>query len=394
MSFRKLEAAMTGSHPPLTPLAGVKVLDLSRYIPGNLLTLRLADLGADVVKVESPAGDALRRTPPFAEGTSLYHTLLDRGKQSIVLDLKTDGGRAALQDLAHVADVVVEVSRGDGSHEAIERSALRAARPEVIVVTVSGFGQTGPFAGLPAHGLNVEALAGTLPVEWDGARPRLGDIRFSGGSALELAALNGALSVVAALFHARATGVGASLDVSCWDALIESRRLSIASAYARDGASDTVTGLPLGPLYALYATADRRVVQFCAIERHHWDNFCRAAARPDLTEKWTSESDYWFGDDAMTPVLESLFAERTEAEWFDLFMKAQIPASPVLSASDLVEHPHLVARRLVHGHRGRIPVIASAVRWSEADARPGETTRPAPQLGGDQAAVLARWLGV
>ena len=204
------------------PLEGVRVLDLSRYIPGNLLTRKLGDLGAEVVKVEGPGGDTIRLTPPFVDGTSLYHLQLNRGKRSVMLDTRTAAGKNSLERLARAADVIVEVNAGGHRRrDGLDLGVLRAERPMLVIVSVSGFGQTGPFAGLPAHGLNIEALSGTLPVQWENGRPVFGDLRFSAGNAIELAAVNGALATVAALFRARAEGTGAWLDVSCWDAMVE-----------------------------------------------------------------------------------------------------------------------------------------------------------------------------
>jgi crotonobetainyl-CoA:carnitine CoA-transferase CaiB-like acyl-CoA transferase len=378
------------------PLTGVRVLDLTRLIPGALCTRKLSDFGAEVVKIEQPGvGDHLRITPPFIAGESVYHLLLNRGKRSVALDLKTEDGRVTLRELAQVADVVVEVSGAKRlAARGLDLELLRRTRPELVVCSISGFGRTGPLADLPAHGLNMEALSATLPVDWQRGRPVLGDLRFSGGLGVELAGLNAAIGILAALVRARVDGVGAWLEMSCWDAAVESKRLSLALAIVRHSEGvHQPEPWSLGPLYDVYACQDGRVIQFCAIERKFWDAFCTGIDRPDLAERWNSESDYYLGDPELRDDLEEVFALRTADDWFTDFVKWSIPATPVLSMDDLFAHPHLQARHLVDPPiDDGVPNIADPVRFVETDERPGAHLPRPPAVGADTQEVFRGWL--
>jgi crotonobetainyl-CoA:carnitine CoA-transferase CaiB-like acyl-CoA transferase len=144
----------------------------------------------------------------------------------------------------------------------------------------------------------------------------------------------------------------------------------------------------------VYATKDERVLQFCAIERKFWDAFCAGIDRPDLADHWSSDQDYYFGDEDLRVELEAIFRERTADEWFTDFVKWSIPATPVLTIDDLVEHPHLEARGLIDpAPAGTVPNIADPVRVLDTGARPGRGSARPPAVGADTEAVLRSWLG-
>ena len=211
------------------PLAGVKVLDLGILIPAALTSGKLAALGADVVKVEQPPnGDRLRVIPPIGDdGESPQHMSQSWGKRSIGLDVRDSGDRAVILALAGRADIIVENQlAGFWAGQGIDFAALRRERPALIVCSVTGFGQTGPWASLPSHGLNMDALADTLPVEWEDGQPHRGRTFTSWGN--ELGTAFAAMAILAALVAVRTTGEGAWIDLSCWDALVEAHRADIA----------------------------------------------------------------------------------------------------------------------------------------------------------------------
>lgn len=368
-------------------LAGVRVLDLSRLIPGAIATRRLADFGADVVKVEEPGrGDYLRTIPPLLDGDGLMHLILNRGKRSVALDLKTDEGRAGVLRLIATADVVVEVSRpGRFAELGVDFAELRRGRPELVVCSVTGFGQTGPLAQVPSHGMNMDALAGSLKVE----RAPDGTLRLPDGPTLSLASelggTNAALAVAAALYRVRVTGEGCWIDASCWDSGVDVFRVGLALMQA--GLSMPEVG-DLGPLYSVYETADRRAVMFCAIERKFWENFCQGVGRSELSGRWDGVDIDFGGDLSLRKELEEIFIGATAQEWTERFSAWDVPATEILDLAGVLDHPHTTERGLIaDGLLG----TTGPLRMMETGKRPGAGLRPAPVLGQDTDDVFREW---
>lgn len=372
------------------PLRGVRVLDLSRLLPGGIATERLAALGADVVKVEArEGGDYLRAIPPFIGDAALMFEAINRGKRSIALDVDDPEDRAMLLRLVGVADVVVESSRpGRFLAAGIDFAALRAERPDLVVCSITGFGQTGPFASLPAHGFNIDALAGVLPVA-GGEVLELGTLPTSLGS--ELGAVNAALAISAAVLCARATGRGAWIDISCWDAAVDLLRLEIAHQM-QSGSSLPVSDM-LGPLYSLYETADGGLVLFAAIEAKFLARFAEAVGLPELGQRWSGGSDSVdFGaDPTLRGELAQVFKGDTAASWQRRFVELGVPGTVVRLPRDLVDDDHAIARGLVD--RSGDGFLSDPIRWHDSDTRPGAGSTPAPKLGADTADVVREWLG-
>jgi alpha-methylacyl-CoA racemase len=368
------------------PLDGVRVLDISRLYPGALATKRLADMGADVVKVEEPGrGDYIRTIPPLVDGKGVLHVLLDPGKRSIALDLKKPEGLDTFLSLVAVTDIVVESARpGRYLEMGIDFRELRRRRPELVVCSVSGFGQTGPLAPLASHGMNMDALSGTLILaDWKG-RKRFISLGFSIG--VEVGALNAAFAIAAAVYGAKTRGQGVWIDASCWDGALEAQRMPIGAHVA--------IGEPLGPkeprpLYDLYETSDGKLMLFCAIERKFWESFCRGVGRPDLIGRWEG-ADVDFGDASLRSDLEEIFVQRSAAQWEKHFFDWDIPGSVVLPIGEVLAHPHAAARGLVRGDGG--PLVASPLRWHDLGVRPGDDAPPPPELGEHTDEVLHQWL--
>jgi alpha-methylacyl-CoA racemase len=373
------------------PLEGTRVLDISRLYPGALATLKLADLGADVVKVEEPGrGDYMRTIPPLINGEGVLHLLLDRGKRSVELDLRTDSGRQGFLRLLSVADVLVEGSRpGRFTELGIDFADLRHKHPHLIVCSVSGFGQTGPLSGAPSHGMNMDALAGVLVLSKWSDRTRFVPMGFSLG--VEMGAVNAALGIAAALHQVRATGEGVWIDASCWDGAFELQRMPIGSHL---GGGEQLELREPRPLYDLYETSDGKLVLFCAIERKFWDGFCKGIGREDLSRRW-SGTDVDFGSDpGLRAELEKIFADRTAAEWEDCFGRFDIPGSAVLNLTEALQHPHAQARALVRDRGiGMAPFVANPLRWHDRDERPGDGASAPPRLGEHTTEVFEEWLG-
>ncbi|MBX3509711.1 MAG: CoA transferase [Hyphomonadaceae bacterium] len=376
------------------PLEGFKILDLARMIPGDLATRRLADLGADVVKVEEPgAGDYIRLIPPILNGAPLMHWALNRNKQSIAIDWRTPEGLTLVRELAEVADAIVEVSI-PGRYQAagLDFAAMRRKRPELVICSITGFGQTGPYAPLPSHGMSMDAQAGAVVVGEKDGRPVLD---YSLGSSLgsELGAANAALAIVAALLSARTTGKGAWIDASCWDAAVEMQRFALTRAALgeperREDPHDWVT-------YAPYRCRDGHLIMFCAQEQKFWRRFCEGVQRPDLITRWDGKGaavDNRPGDETLRAELTAIFASEDAQTWLERFIAWQIPGSRIMTPATLLESDAIRARGLVE-NTAPLPNVLDPIRWVDSDARPGAGAAPAPQVDQHRAEVMSRWLG-
>jgi len=366
------------------PLQGVRVLDLTRLIPGAFATLMLAELGAEIIKIEDPThGDPTRALPPTLDGHGLYHRLLNRGKQSVALDLRDAASRALLDQLIDTADVVIESFRPKTARAAgVSADQTRATRPRLIHCAITGYGQHGPYAERPGHDLNYVAEAGLLEAD----RPRATDlprmfIADVGGGAMSAVA-----AILAALFARERSGQGASLDISMHDAAVYWMMLPAAPELLDHG-TDAVGELPTfgdHACYNLYETRDGRRLALGALEPKFWRGFCEAINRPDLTLRQHSDS----GDQQqLIEEVRSVFRQRTSAEWIAHFKAHEVCLSPVNTAGDVLADPHVAARHLVvptdSGVRAfRSPFVADPIHLT-----------PAPDLGADTARILATLRG-
>lgn len=374
-----------------SPLRGVRVLDLCRLIPGAVATRKLADLGATVVKVEDPTGDYLRDLPPRVNGEGLLHLLLNRGKQSVALDLSSGEDQAVVARLIGAADVVVEGSRPGGlARKGVDLEAARREHPALVVCSITGFGQTGPLASLPSHGLNMDALAGLLRAEERNGKHGL-VVSNSVTAAVELGALHAALAIAAAVFNARLTKSGVWIDISCWDAAVDANRVELAEVFL--GGEPSLALDDLGPLYDVYETADGRKILFCAIEEKFWARFCSSVGRPDLQERWAGSGRIDFGNDrSLGGELQGIFRSRPASVWEKCFVELGIPGTEILASKDVIRQPHFKERALLESS-GAGPVLHSAIRWADRDQRAGLRNAGAPGVGEHTAEVLKEWLG-
>jgi crotonobetainyl-CoA:carnitine CoA-transferase CaiB-like acyl-CoA transferase len=377
------------------PLDGVKVLDMGILIPPALTTAKLAALGADVVKVEQPPdGDRIRSIPPFhTDGKSPQFMAQSWGKRSIALDLRLDDDRAVFLRLAEVADVIVENQlAGFWKKQGIDFAALRCRRPQLVVCSITGFGQTGPYNQLPSHGLNMDALADALNVAWDQGQPRLGWAFTSWGN--ELGSTYAALAVTAAVLNAHKTGEGAWIDVSCWDTLVEAHRTELALS--------TVSGEPCnfhrtdtGEMYNAYLTKDGKPFLMAALEQKFWENFCRGIGRADLIPLRDPGERIHFawGDERLREELEAIFATATADEWEERFRAWDVPGSKILEIPEVMQLEHFRARQIVEGEPGSWPNITSAIRWHHTGERASSGMSAPPRVGEHHDEVLTEWLG-
>jgi crotonobetainyl-CoA:carnitine CoA-transferase CaiB-like acyl-CoA transferase len=374
------------------PLKGVKVVELAQLLPGPLLTRKLSDLGADVVKVEPPSGDPMRFFPPVVNDRSVMFEAVNRGKRSVVLDLRESADRRRLDALIEVADVVVEGYRvGALETLGVDLKAAQARRPDLIVTSVSGFGQYGPLAQLPAHGINVDFLTASLAVTGHEGDYRLTtDVSYG----VELGAMNGAVAVIAALFRSRSSGQGAWLDVSCWDASAEAHRLNLCAALV-DQPIRAMTGRH-SPMQSIYRAQDGAFVQIMATEQRLWRNFWNGVGRNDIADQWTHrdfiEDDEQPGDAELRAQIAQIIASAPGEEWTRRFAEWGVAGCALLTEQQMLDHPHMAARGLVGTSPDTgLPCIADPVRFADDEWRPGSDVGGAPLLGADGRYIFELW---
>jgi crotonobetainyl-CoA:carnitine CoA-transferase CaiB-like acyl-CoA transferase len=337
----------------------MRVIECSMLGPAAI-TSALVDLGAEVIKVEPPAGDYIRQmTWPIVEGVSLMHLHLNRGKKSITLDLRSDAGKQIFRDLAKDAEVVVEAMRpGALERLGIGPTNLKEINPKVVFASISGYGATGPYRDYPSHGIAYDTWAGIVTPAVDDEGFTYIPEHISIG--IFAAPLYGALAILAAVMRARETGEGANLELAQSDcaAAFDWYRSETWRAYERPdtevtgNASDNYErrapgtgGMREGVRYQIYATKDGHVL-FMASEQAFWKNFCEALDREDLFERWpgSTYADHARGNRELQTELREIFATKTSEEWMEFCGRVNTPIAPVNTPKNLPEDPQFQDR--------------------------------------------------
>jgi crotonobetainyl-CoA:carnitine CoA-transferase CaiB-like acyl-CoA transferase len=374
------------------PLADVTVLAIEQFGAGPWATLQLADLGADVIKIEDPAsgGDVSRTVPPFQEGEdSLFFETFNRGKRSISLDLRHPRGREVLLDLVAAVDVVFSNLRGDQPQRlGLMYDHLKDANPRIVCCSLSGFGMTGPRVREGGYDYVMQGLAGwmSLTGEPDGAPTKSG---------LSLVDLSGgyvaALAIMAGLWRARRDGVGCDCDISLFETALAELVYVGTWAASRDYAPPrrTNSGHPSIVPFQNFRTADGWVVVACAKQKF-WLALCDVLGRPELAgdERFAAFADRDRNRDDLLEILDAAFAERPTEAWLDALTAAGVPNGRVNTVGEALEDPQAVARGAVveveHPRLGTVREIASPLRLT-GGARAAE---PGPARGAHTDAVL------
>ncbi|TMG77822.1 MAG: CoA transferase [Betaproteobacteria bacterium] len=357
------------------PLDGVRVLDLTRLLPGPVATLHLADMGADVVKIEdTETGDYARATGPARGRSSVFFQLVNRNKRAIRLDLKQPQGREVLLRLAKGAEILVEGFRpgvmaklGAGYEE------LAAVNPRLVYCSITGYGQDGPYADRAGHDVNYIGYAGVGDQIGTAEAPVVPNFQIAdllGG------ALTPVMGMLAALIDARSSGRGRRIDVAMTDAVFAHAILPLVGFLERGKAPGRGTGMLGGglPCYNVYRTRDGRHLAVGALERKFWETLCDILGCPELKEKHIV-----YGEEAR-PVRERLaeiFASRAQREWADLFARADCCVSPILTMDEALANEQLRARGMSIVEDG-LTQFASPVKFSEFEF---SIERPAPGPG-------------
>lgn len=353
-------------------LSGIRVVDLTQFLPGPMMTMMMADQGADVIKIEPPAGDPARDQAPFEAGQSVWFRNLNRGKRSMALDLKSEAGKAALWGLIEDSDVVVEGFRpGVITRLGFGYEAVAARNCRVIYCSISAFGQAGPLAHHPAHDMAVQALTGFLSVN-DGPD---GTPVVPGVPSADMAAGLTALSaVLMALIGRERSGQGDYIDIAMYDAMLPWCAHIAGSAIAGGPppASSMQRSLGGAAFYNVYRTADGRHIALGGREMKFVVNLLTALERPDLAAFGNAPAGE---QGALITFLRETFVQKTRDEWVAWFADKDVAFAPVLDFAEALATPHIVDRGLVVEHDGAHQ-IAPAIRFAADNWHP----RAAPSL--------------
>ncbi len=343
-----------------TFLSGVRVVDLSQYVPGPFATLMLGDMGAEVIKVEPPRGDEMERLGPVAaDGRPIFYRALNAGKSVCRLDLKSDDGRATLRDILSTADVLVEGFRpGVMARLGLDQATLAPLYPRLIYCSISGYGASGPLATRAAHDGNYLASAGIM--HRNGMPPTFYDPPVADMAG----ALFAATAILGALHGRHSTGRGAHIDLGLADVLMPLQLMQVADW----GANGTVpqpksTYLNGGAAYYnSYATADGRHVMLGAVEAKFWQRFCEVADRPG----WIARQDEPTPQSGLIAEVAAFFAALTCAQAAALFDDADCCFCCVIDLGTALESPQVAARGLVRRSAGDLQALFPA--WIDGEA--------------------------
>lgn len=342
-------------------LRGIRVLDLTRFLPGGYCTVLLADLGAEVVKIEEPKrGDPARTPHPMLDPIGARHALRNRAKKSVTVNLADPRGAEVMRRLVSRAHVLVEGFRpGAAARLGVGFDTVHAWNPALVYCSISGYGQDGPYRDLPGHDINYMAYAGALAVmARDGApeAPALQVADIAGG-------MLAATGILAAVIEAQRTGRGRLVDVALADAVISTLYLPYVSHVAGTaGFGDGARHAPRAA-YGVYETADgKHLTLGIAAEMHFWTRLCRAVGREDLADEAHLSGGK---QQEARAALEELFRTRSRDEWCELLRRNDVPCAPVNDLDEVVRDPHTRVRRMFVDRAAGPPVIGCPLKFSD-----------------------------
>lgn len=376
----------------MAALEGIRVIDLTRYLSGPTLTMQLADLGADVIKVEAlPVGDPSRQSGPFQDDESVYYMSSNRNKRSVALDLRTLEGKEACKELIRTSDVFVQNFKpGTTDKMGLGVEELHELNPRLIYVSLSGFGQRAPGSELPGFDQTAQAMSGMMSIT---GTAETGPLRVGIAVADSVTGVFGAFGVLAALYERERTGVGTVVEGSLMQSMLTmlsyqaQKYLSLGIVPGQDG-NDHPIMFPQGT----FASADGAITLACGNEKM-WHRLCEALNLQDYA------SDPLYVDNAarmenrgeLRRIIEDALAVRTTDEWLDTISAFGVPCGPVLTVGQALEHPVTTGLNMVqeteHTALGRMKVLGQAVNISGSDDN--WLRRPPPLLGEHSREVLA-----
>lgn len=378
------------------PLQGIRVLDFTRVLAGPAASLALADLGAEIIKVEPPGtGDETRTFPPFRDGESHYFLSVNRGKKSIVLDLKTEAGVALARDLAAKCDILIENYRpGVMDRFGLGYEALSAINPGLIYCCISGFGMTGPLKDRPSFDIVLQALSGALSVNGEPSVPPtklgipLGDL---------VGGINGPIAILAALHERHTTGRGRLIDISLLDGMIGLLGYIAQLAFftGQDPKPQGSQHPNLVP-YGIFPAKDGQIIIAC-LTNSFWSRICEALGQPgwvadtrfDTIEKRRDNRE------TVNAMISAITQHKSVDELVELFTRYQVPHAPIMGVTEALAQPQAVAREMVvevdHPTMGKIPIVGRSIKFPGA-SQPAPAAPPL--MGQHTAEILSDILGL
>ena len=379
-----------------TILDGVRVLDLSTVLAGPMASMMLADMGAEVIKIERPPeGDEMRHMPPyFYKGESAYFMSVNRNKKSVVLDLKSAKGKSIFLDLVKKSDIVFNNSRtGTMEKLGLDYESLKAVNPRIICCSLSGYGKDSPYKHRPGYDLNIQALSGVISMNGEPGRPparlglSMGD--FSGG-------LYSAFAMVNALYYREKTGLGQDIDMALLDSIAslltyQSQYYWVAGVIPQPVGSAHLTSVP----YQAFETSDNWVV-IDAHSQKHWRLLCAAVGKPEAADdpKYATLDSRRINKEALVSWLSVILKSRTTDNWLAVLEPAEIPCAPINTLDRALADKSLLARKMVvefeHTLGGTLKVLGNPVRMTEMRE---QTYCSPPLLGEHSESILAELLG-
>ena len=381
-------------------LSGIKVIDICGLGPGSLVSMTLADMGADVIKVDMPPGGGHRGVGdglvyfPEAEDEAekmVAYGAVNRNKKSMAINFRTEAGQSVFHKLVQTCDVVIEAFRpGVMDRMNVGYEALSKTNPRVIYCAISGYGQTGPYRSFPGHDANYAGFGGVLGLTGD-RRDAPPVMALNIVADMAVAYLNAVIGVLLAVCARERTGKGQMVDISMLDGVVGLLAGVPGTAeYPYNGVlpqrGDTLTS-GNNPFYAVYQTKDGKYLSVCPIEPRFWQNLCRVLGREDLAPH---EFDLSPKKEEMLGDLKKIFLTKTRDEWFDLLIKADVPVGKVLDVDEVFKDPQVLARKMVievpHPKFGKVKQIGISVKLSDT---PGEVRSLAVRLGKHTDEVLS-----
>lgn len=378
------------------PLEGLRVLDLSWILSGPFATMVLADLGAEVIKVERPqVGDIARGTGPFIDGESSYFLSINRGKKSVALDLNTPKGKEVFLKLAAKVDVLVEnFSPGTMKKLGLDYETVSQYNPRIIYASISGFGQTGPYAQRPALDVIVQGMGGIMSITGEPGNPpirpgvSLGDIAAS---------LFTVVGILAALHERNMSGKGQMVDI----AMLDCQVALLENAFARFFATGDVprplgTRHPVSTPFQAFGTRDGYIT-VALVGESQWALFCSALDRVDLIDDerfqtgWSRTQHY----DELEPILNEAMAKKTTGEWLEQLSALGVPCGPINGIDQVARDPQVISRQMIvevsHPTIGKAKVVNTPIKLSRT---PASVERACPHLGEHTREILSSLLGM